>query len=447
MLPPERLDRIHIALDDHRLVANAGLILPITLAHHPGLGELAESHVDLGDAPGRANAGDKLLTLVASALAGGDCIDDADVLRAGGTEQVLGCTVKAPSTLGTFLRSFRWGHARQLDRVSRELLARAWAAGAGPGDDPLTIDLDSTVCETYGLSKEGAQRHNYAGQRGYHPLLAVAAGTGDVLMARLRKGRANTSRGAANFLRETVSRVRYAGATGPLTMRADSGFYTHGIVAACRDQKVRFSITVRQHPQLRNFIEAIPEEDWTPIPYWMEDAADVAETINTPFASEPDAAPVRLIVRRVQPTPGSQLALLANYSYHAFITDRDGDTLDLETDHRRHAEIENAIRDLKYGVGLNHLPSGRFPANAAWLAVQVIAHNLVRWTTRIGLGEPGRPPRHSDGASSLSPDASPAKHVASPCISPRAGLGKTSSAAPWHECAPCHSLLDHAVGV
>ena len=252
----------------------------------------------------------------------------------------------------------------------------------------MTIDLDSTICETYGLVKEGARHHGYTGQRGYHPILAVAAGTGDVLMARLRKGRANTARGAAHFLREAVGRVRYAGATGPLTMRADSGFYNHAIVAACRDKSVRFSITVRQRQRVRNIIEAISEEDWTPIPYWMEGGADVAETGYTPFGSETDAVPVRLIVRRVKPTPGSQLALFTNYSYHAFITDRDGDTLDLEADHRRHAEIENAIRDLKYGVGLNHLPSGRFPANAAWLAVQVMAHNLARWTARIGLGAP-----------------------------------------------------------
>ena len=388
MLPLEQPDRIHVAFDDHRLVANAGLLLPVTLARHLGLGELVDRHVDLGGAPGRANVGDKMLTLVASALAGGDCIDDADALRAGGTDRVLGCVIKAPSTLGTFLRSFRWGHVRQLDRVSRELLAGAWAAGAGPGDGPLTIDLDSTICETYGLAKEGAHDHGYTGKRGYHPLLAVAAGTGDVLMSRLRQGRANTARGAAHFLRETVGRVRHAGATGQLTMRADSGFYAHAIVAVCRKGKVRFSITARQHPRLRNLIEAIPEAEWTPIPYWMEGAADVAETDYTPFESKPDAATVRLIVRRVKPTPGSQLALFTNYSYHAFITDRDGDTLDLEADHRRHAEIENAIRDLKYGVGLNHLPSGRFPANAAWLAVQVIAHNLARWTTRIGLGEP-----------------------------------------------------------
>ena len=145
--------------------------------------------------------------------------------------------------------------------MSRELLARAWAAGAGPGDLPLTIDLDSTICETYGLAKEGARHHGYTGQRGYHPLLAVAAGTGDVLMSRLREGRANTARGAAHFLRETVGRVRYAGARGQLTVRADSGFYTHSIVALCRKTKVRFSITIRQRASLRNLIEAIPDAE------------------------------------------------------------------------------------------------------------------------------------------------------------------------------------------
>ena len=207
-------------------------------------------------------------------------------------------------------------------------------------------------------------------------------------MARLREGRAITARGAAHFLRETLGRVRYAGAKGQLTVRADSGFYTHAVVQVCRKTDVRFSITVRQHQSLRNLIEAIPEPDWKPIPYWMEGAADVAEAEYTPFQSEPDAAPVRLIVRRVKPTPGSQLALFANYSYHAMITDRDGEMLELEADHRRHAEVENAIRDLKYGVGLNHLPSGRFPANGAWLAVQVMAHNLARWTAQIGLDQP-----------------------------------------------------------
>jgi hypothetical protein len=380
------LDRLETAFDDDRLVADAGLLLPATLTHHLGLKALVNEHVRLGEAAGAANPGDKFLTLVMSALAGGDCIDDAGALRAGGTERVLGFTVKAASTLGTFLRSFRWGHVRQLDRVSRELLTRAWTAGAGPGAEPLTIDLDSTICETYGLAKEGARHHTYTHVRGYHPLLAIAAGTGDVLMARLREGRANTARGAAHFLRETVTRVRSAGATGVLTVRADSGFYAHEVVTVCRSQKVRFSITLRMSPVTRRLIEAIPDEAWTPIPYWLDSGADVAETVYTPFALTKDAAPVRLIVRRVKPTPGSQLALLTLYDYHAFITDRDGETLGLEADHRRHAEIENAIRDLKYGMALNHLPSGKFGANGAWLAVQVMAHNLARWTARIGLG-------------------------------------------------------------
>ena len=386
MRPRNHPDRIQIAFDDHGLVANAGLLLPVTLAQHLGLREVVDSHVDLGDAPGRANPGDKLLTLVASALA---FIDDADVLRTGGTAGAIGCVVKAPSTLGTFLRSFRWGHVRQLDRVSRELLSRAWAAGAGPGEGPLTIDLDSTMCETYGLAKEGARHHGYTGQRGYHPLLAIAAGTGDVLMSRPARGPGQHRSGR-----------RPLPAGGPWAGCVRSGCYrtTHGAgrqrllwptpwSSSAAEMDVRFSITIRQHAHLRNLIEAIPETDWTPIPYWMDGGADVAETTYTPFQGEPEAAPVRLIVRRVKPTPGSQLALFASYSYHGFITDRDGETLELEADHRRHAEIENAIRDLKHGVGLNHLPSGRFPANGAWLAVQVLAHNLARWTARIGLGE------------------------------------------------------------
>lgn len=277
----------------------------------------------------------------------------------------------------------------QLDRVSRQLRAAAWSAGTGPVDDPLTIDRDATVCATYGLAREGALRHtttlaSAAITRCSPSLLAPAM---YLLMARLRNGSANTARGAANFLRETVSRVRPAGATGQLTVRADRGFYNHVIVSACRDKGVRYSITVRQQSSRRNIIAAIPEEKWEPIPYWMAGAADVAETEYTSFSSEPDAVPARLIVRRVKPTPGSQLARFATYSYHAFITDSDGATLDLAADHRRHAEIANAIRDLKYGVGLNHLPWGRFPANAAWLAMQVMAHNLVPWTTRSGLGE------------------------------------------------------------
>ena len=158
------------------------------------------------------------------------------------------------------MRSFRWGHVRQLDRVSRHLLARAWATEAGPGNSAFTIDLDSTIYETYGLAKEGARHHGYTGARGYHLLLAVAAGTGEVLMSRLREGRANTARGGAHFPRETVRRVRYGGARGQLTVRADSGFYAHTVVAACREMDVRFSITIGQHKRLHKRIEAIPED-------------------------------------------------------------------------------------------------------------------------------------------------------------------------------------------
>ena len=235
MLASEQPDRIHVAFDDHRLVANVGCSLrspsPSTWDWVNSSTTTLTSEMRPGGRTRAKNADPGGIR-----LAGGDCIDDADVLRTGRTAGALGCVVKAPSTLGTFLRSFRWGHVRQLDRVSRKLLARAWAAGAGPGDAPFTIDLDSTICETYGLAKEGARDHGYTGQRGYHPLLAVAAGTGDVLMARLRKGRANTARGAAHFLRETVGRVRHGGARGQLTVRADSGFYTHDRVRLPQDE-------------------------------------------------------------------------------------------------------------------------------------------------------------------------------------------------------------------
>ena len=381
------LDRLDVAFDDHRLTANAGLLLPATLGQHLGLEELFDEQVDLGGHHGGANVGRKAMTLVASALMGGDCIDDADALRAGGTDEVLGHRVAAPSTLGTFMRAFTWGHARQMDAVLGEALKRGWAAGAGPGEQSLTIDLDSTICETYGLLKAGGSKFTYNHVRGYHPLVAVVSRTGDVCHSRLRGGSAHAGRGAASFLGETVQRVRRAGAAGPLTMRADSGFYNHKVVGACRQSGVRFSISVKMYSGAKNAIAAIPDSDWTPIPYFLE-GAEVAETTYTPFASQRGQKAVRLIVRRVRPTPGSQLDLFGvPFSYHAFITDRDGETLALEADHRRHAEVENTIRDLKYGVGLNHLPSGRFGANAVWLALNVLAHNLARWVSRIGLGE------------------------------------------------------------
>jgi hypothetical protein len=377
------LDRLSVQFDDDNLVAGAGLILPATLAQKLGLAELFGTHVHLGEAPGAANVGLKAMTLIHSALCGGDCIDDADALRAGQTEAVLGHPLRAPSTLGTFLRSFSWGDVRCLDRVSRLALVRAWSAGAAPRSSVLTIDVDSSILETYGLKKEGGARFCYNHVRGYHPMLAV---TGDqVVHARLRGGSAHAGRGARSFLAECFSRVREAGFSGSIVVRADSGFYSHPTTEACDRAGVRYSITVKMYPALLKIVAGIADEAWVPIPYVME-GAGVAETTYTPFTHRKGAKALRLIVRRVPPTPGSQLALYTDYAYHAFITNRPGDMLELEADHRGHAEVENAIRDLKHGMGLNRMPSGRFGANGAWLAFNVMAHNLTRWVEAIGLG-------------------------------------------------------------
>jgi hypothetical protein len=373
-----KLDALEVVFDDPNAVANGGLVLPMTLAGRLGLKELVDANVHLGDAPGHANVGQKALALVASALVGGGSIDDSNVLRSGRSDAVLGTWVPAPSTLGTFLRSFSWADARSLDKVAGELLKRAWSAGAGPGDAPLTIDVDSSICETYGLKKQGA-RFGYTSVRGLHPLLASASGTGDVLGVRQRGGNAHTARGAASFLADVFGRVRVAGSTGLLTLRADSGFYNQKVAGACQRAGVRFSITAKLSASLRKVIEKMPEGAWAKIPYWMEGGADVAETTYKAFGQ----AELRLIVRRVKPTPGSQLALFTKYEYHAFVTDRQGATLELEADHRRHAEVELVIRDLKEGPWA-HMPSGRFGANAAWLALGAIAHNLARWSARLG---------------------------------------------------------------
>jgi hypothetical protein len=238
-------DRLAVAFDDDHAVANAGLVLPATLAQRLGVQQLADELIDLGDRAGAAHPGGKVLTLVHTLVAGGDCIDDAELLRAGSTAAVLGHRVLAPSTLGTFLRAFTFGHVRQLDRLAEQVLTRAWAAGAGPGEQPLTVDVDSTVCEVYGHAKQGAA-YGYTRVLGDHPLLATRADTGEVLHARMRSGRANTARGAQRFVQELTGRVRRAGARGQLTLRADSGFWSAKVLAACRRHRIRFSVTVRQ---------------------------------------------------------------------------------------------------------------------------------------------------------------------------------------------------------
>jgi DDE family transposase len=372
-------DTLVVAFDDTHAVANAGLLLPATLAERLGVAAAVDQLVDLGDRPGHYRPGRKVLTLLHALVAGGGCISDADLLRTGSTAQVLGHRVMAPSTLGTFLRGFTFGHLRQLDRVAETIMGRAWAAGAGPGDGPMTIDLDSTVCEVHGHHKGGAA-YGYTRLLGYHPLLATRADTGEVLHARQRTGRAASGRGAARFVNETAGRIRRAGASGPLTLRADSGFWSAKVLAACRHHGIRFSITVRRTATVATAIASIPEAAWTDIDYPDGGVAQLAETT---------LGGDRLLVRRTR-LLGAQATLWPDWRYHALVTDRQGSAVTLDADHRRHAVCELAIRDLKHGAGLRHCPSGSFLANAAWLVIATLAHNLLRWTAAIGLGIRGQ---------------------------------------------------------
>jgi hypothetical protein len=379
MRSSHNLASIETTFDEDNLVANAGLIAPGALAQKLGVAELVDEHLQLPDhAVGRANGGTKAMTVIGAMLAGGDSIDDVDILRAGAGPELFD-QGRAPSTIGTWLRGFLWASVRMLDAVSRQVLARAWQAGLGPDlDADLTVDFDSTICRVYGTAKQGA-KFGYTKVRGYHPLLATLAGSGEVLHARMRGGNAGAARGAGSFVRETISRIRNAGATGKLTFRADSAFYSKAFITACQDHDVAFSVTVNKNTAIRRAIEAIDESAWVAIPYWMDGGADVAETTYTAFKKTKDEVTLRLIVRRVRPTPGSQLALDVVFDYHAILTDRTEPMLELEADHRAHAVVELAIRDLKAG-GLAHVPSGVFTANAAWLALAVLAHNLARWT-------------------------------------------------------------------
>lgn len=405
------LDRIVVRADDENGVSDAGLLVPATLGDRLGLGTLLREHLTVPGSAG-ANADRKCLTVIHSLLAGGDCIEDVNALRAGSTGAVLGHRVAASSTVGTFLRSCGFCHARQLDAVTRRLLARAVDAGAHPGfGESVTVDIDSTLCETYGLSKDGARGVMRTGRRGYHPLLAVIAGTpqiaGVVAHARMRRGRSSDSTSAPVFIKETISRLRQAGAAGEIVLRADSGFYLSDVVSTCRNADVRFSITARMiGTAVKDKIAAIAEEEWTPIDYFLP-GAGLAEFTFTPFATGPrgkllaergEIHPVRMIVRRTPLTdtqakhrgqdPGQapgQDPLFPIYDYHPMITDRTGDLVEVEADHRRHAEVELTIRDLKHDMGVNHFPTKSFGGNAAWLILNTIAHNLTRWATRLGL--------------------------------------------------------------
>ena len=352
-----------------------GLLAAGTLVGRLGAEAVVDRAVRLGRRPGGAHPGRKVLTLVAAMLVGATHIDHANRLRAGATSRVLGFKVPAPSTLGTFLRSFTWGHVRQLDKAAGEILARAWATGAGPGAGPVTIDVDSTVCEVIGKAKAGAA-YGHTQQLGYHPLVAARADTGEILHGRLRGG--SSQRGNVHFVAETIHRARRAGAEGDLTVRADAGFFSYELLDRLDRLKVRWSITVALYAHVKAAIAAIPDADWEPIDYPAGGEAHVAETTIV-AGSRGKQRELRLVVRRSRVTDETQGELWPHWRYHTFATNTPHNTIDADRFHRQHASVELAIRDLKESTGLAHLPSGNFAANTAWLTCATLAHNLYRW--------------------------------------------------------------------
>jgi len=372
-------DRSNVVFDDERVVVNAGIMLAVLLGRRLGIEALVDAAVRLGGRPGGSRPGRKVLSLVHAMLLGADCIDDCDVLRAGRTEAVLGHKAMAPSTLGTFLRTFTFGHVRQLDRVLGEALRRAWRAGAGPGEGRLVIDVDSFVGEVHGHAKQGAG-YGYTRKLGYHPILATRSDSGEVLHVRLRKGAANTQRGAERFVDELLARVRRAGAAGQILIRADSGFWNHKVTARLREQRCRYSIGVKQTKPVLARIALIPDDAWKPVDDYPDSGnCELAETT---------LGDDRLIIRRVHlHAQEDQAELFTYWRHHAFITNRTEPTQEVDAEHRQHAQVELVIRDLK-DQALAHFPSGHYSANSAWTVIACLAHNLGRWTALLGLTDP-----------------------------------------------------------
>ena len=385
MFPVSRtIDRFEATFDHDGLIANAGLIVIATLMSQLGLERLANTWVRTGSfLPGR-----KLCTLIAAMVTGATHIDHVDVLRAGATQTVLPFRVMAPSTIGTFLRTFTFGFVRQLDAVAARLLANAWAAGAGPGSSDMVIDLDSTICEVHGHAKQGAS-YGYTKRLGYHPLVATRAGTGEILFSRMRKGSAGSGRGINRFVDELAGILKRAKATGTKTVRADSGFWSWELLRTLDRHKMAWSITVTNHPKVKAAISGIADDAWVDIDYTRSGYAQVAETTYIGGGRRKrDRRTVRLVVRRTRLADTAQARLFPDWRHHSFITNRDDlTTVEADRFHRAHAVVELAIRELKDG-GAEHIPSGHYPANAAWFACAVIAHNLGRWTVTLGEHDP-----------------------------------------------------------
>jgi hypothetical protein len=393
--------KTHAAFDDGHVIACAGLVPVMRLAERCGLAVLVGEHVSLGHRDG-VNAPVKVASVVAGMLAGADSIDDLDVLRHGGMDKLF-TGVRAPSTLGSFLRAFTWGNVRQLEKTGRWLLTRLAAhTPLLPGADALAfLDVDSMQRRTYGYAKQGTGfGHTKIGGKsvlvkGLNVLAAslstpVAAPV--VTGTRLRGGNAGSARGAASFVREQIGTARQCGATGPLVMRGDSAFYSAQVIGACRAARVHFSVTAKMDPKIKRAIAAIGESAWISIRYpnaifddqaggWVSDA-QIAEVPYTAFAStKGQAVTARLIVRRVRrldrQAAGGQGELFPLYRYHPVFTDSPFTLVQAEDQHRDHAIVEQVNADLIDGP-LAHLPSGDFNANAAWLTCAAITHNLLR---------------------------------------------------------------------
>ena len=398
--------------DDPNLVPCAGLAPMVALAQRCGLAELMSSKLTL-PARGGANAHLKVSGLVAGMVAGADSIDDMDLLRHGGMDRLF-AGVRAPSTLGTFLRTFSFGHVRQLDSVAAAMLAELarWTPLLAGADHVAYVDVDDTIRATYGYAKQGAG-FGYSGVKGLNALIAIASTplSAPVICAtRLRKGSTNSARGAARLVADALKAAKAAGAGGPdgsglVVLRADSAFYNHAVIATARRAKVRFSITARMNPAVSKAITSIDELAWTPISYpnavWDDDEqrlisdAEIAEVPFVAFTSRRTTEHItgRLIVRRVKrlnpvntsktssaKTAGAvaeQQELFAAYRYHAVFSDSPLTLVQAEKTHRAHAIVEQVIADLKSGP-MAHLPSGSFMANSAWLVLAAIAFNLTR---------------------------------------------------------------------
>ncbi|WP_326640057.1 IS1380 family transposase [Streptosporangium sp. NBC_01755] len=387
--------------DDEHVIAYGGLAPTMRPAERCGLGDLVGAHVTSTARDG-VNAPAKVCSIVAGMACGADSIDDLDLLRHGGMDKVFD-GIRAPSTLGAFLRAFTWGNVRQLEKVARQVLtALAAHTPLLPGAEVLAfLDIDSMQRRTYGYAKQGAGfGHTKIGGksvlvRGLN-VLAVTLSTPltapVVAATRLRGGNAGSARGAASLVRESIPTARQAGCLGTLILRGDSAFYSAEVIGACRGQDTRFSVTAKLDPKVKAAIEAIPETAWTPIKYpraiWDEQAggwvsdAEVAETRYTAFASKKGrTVTARLLVRRVkrlnEQAERGQDTLFTTHRHYPIFTDSPYTLVQAEEQHRDHAVQEQVNADLIDGP-LAHLPSGRFAANAAWLTLTAITHNLLR---------------------------------------------------------------------